>query len=61
MIQQPCIRSNCPHFIPPERAGFSGSDGSPGIMKKNGRCAISGRIIARMNSCPQDDHTTIKI
>jgi len=53
MTQQPCIKSQCPHFIPPERAGFHGLDGSPGTMKKNGRCAVSGRIITRMKECPK--------
>lgn len=53
MTQSKCKKSNCPDFIPPESAGFRGYDGTPGIMKKNGRCAISGRIIARMKDCPK--------
>lgn len=53
MKQKPCIDKNCESFIPPEKAGFSGFDGEPGVMKKNGRCAISGRVIARMKECPK--------
>lgn len=58
MKQKPCIDKNCESFIPPERAGFCGLDGEPGRMTKNGRCALSGRIIARMKECPKiTNHT----
>lgn len=55
MKQTGCILSNCPDFIPPARAGFRGlSGGEPGVMSKNGRCAVTGRIIERMKSCPKE-------
>jgi hypothetical protein len=53
MSQLPCLKTQCPHFIPPQKAGFAGPDGQPGIMRRNGRCALSGRIISRMTDCPK--------
>lgn len=56
MRQDKC--KQCPDYIPPERAGFRGLDGSePGVMSRNGRCGITLRIVQRMKECPKKEQS----